>query len=242
MPLQLHESCSITSITLPTFEGYSFLPDIGGAMPTSQEEAMLRTLPILDRMRRIEGWLDDEEADLLIAATTKAASLASDEQPTSVVEVGSYCGKSTIVLALTLKGLGLHTAKVYGIDPHDGQVGAHDQGLVQTPPTLEKFSRNIRDAGVADVIEPIKARSFEVTWNRPIALLFIDALHDYPNVARDFYHFADWVQPGALVAFHDYADYFPGVKKFVDELLSLGDYRLIERVKSLVVLERKRAS
>ena len=49
-------------------------------------------------------------------------------------------------------------------------------------------------------------------------------------------------ETGALVTFHDYADYFPGVKKFVDELLSLGDYRLIERVKSLVVLERKRAS
>src|SRR5208283_2202622 len=112
--------------------------------------------------------------------------------------------------------------KLYAIDPHDGLVGALDQGLRRVPPTLERFQRNIADAGLSAIVESIQQRSFEVQWDQPISFLFIDGLHDYANVARDFYHFEVSIVPGGLVGFHDYADYFPGVKSFVDELLADG--------------------
>jgi hypothetical protein len=218
---------------------YEPLPNLPEAVVASAGRPLLLTLPILSKTRQIEGWLDDEEADLLISTTAKALEMTSQGGGASILEVGSYCGKGTVLLGLTIKGLGHRTARVYTIDPHNGRVGAHDQGIIQMPPTFEKFSRNIREAGVADLITPLRAHSYELAWDKPIVLLFIDGLHDYPNVARDFYHFAKWVQPGGFAVFHDYADYFPGVMKFVDALVNFGEYQFSWRVKSLVVLEKK---
>ena len=166
------------------------------------------TTPILQRMRPIEGWLEEAEADLLIAALRLAATLPDAQ---AVVEVGSYCGKSTVVLGTTLNAIdGASAIKIYAVDPHDGIVGALDQGIKQLSPSLHAFRRNISGAGLDHVVEPIVKHSFEVEWNKPICLLFIDGLHDYANVARDFHQFEPSIQPGGLVAFHDYASYYPG--------------------------------
>ena len=88
------------------------------------------------------------------------------------------------------------------------------------------------------MVEPIRNHSFEVGWDRPIAVLVVDGLHDYVSVARDFRHFEPFVRRGGLVLFHDYADYFPGVRGFVDELLDTGAYRRIACVRSLMVVEK----
>jgi Methyltransferase domain len=78
--------------------------------------------------------------------------------------------------------------------------------------------------GLAHVVETIPSRSFETPWRRPISLLLVDALHNYASMSRDLRHFAPWLGAGALVAFHDYAWHFPGVRAFVDELLGGGGY------------------
>jgi predicted O-methyltransferase YrrM len=197
---------------------------------------LLLTLSILARMRTIEGWLADEEADLLIGALVRAVSTL--EAARAVVEVGSYCGRSTVVLASVLQSLRAERAKVYAIDPHDGKVGAMDQGVQQLAPTLEKFQRNIAAAGLTALVEAVRSHSFNVQWDKPICFFFIDGLHDYPNVARDFYHFEPWLVSGGYVAFHDYAHYYPGVVTFVDELLAGGGYQRISCAASLIVLQK----
>jgi len=68
--------------------------------------------------------------------------------------------------------------------------------------------------------------------------LVIDGLHDYGSVSADFLHFESFLADSALVAFHDYADYFPGVRKFVDELLVTGRYKTLTRADSLIVLRK----
>jgi hypothetical protein len=203
------------------------------------EKQLFLTLPILREVEKVEGWLEEEEADLLIALIRQMVAQLPAGEPGVILDVGSYCGKATITIGLTLKMLQETRVKIYSIDSHDGKVGALDQGIMQSPPTFEKFSSNIHEAGIESLVEPIKARPSDVMWNRPIDLLLIDSLHDYPSVAADFFHFACWIKPGALVAFHDYADYYPGVMGFVDELIGQDDFRLAKRVKSLVILERK---
>ena len=80
--------------------------------------------------------------------------------------------------------------------------------------------------GLGDVVrECIRKCSFEVEWNQPICYLFIDGLHDYDNVARDFRHFEGWVTQGGCVVFHDYSDTCPGVTAFVDEVVAQGTSR-----------------
>jgi hypothetical protein len=200
------------------------------------EPPLFLTWPILARIRGIEGWLADEEADLLIAALVRAISALKDML--AIVEVGSYCGRSTVVLGSVLQSLQVPNAKVYAIDPHDGKVGALDQGIQKVPPSFDNFRRNIAAAGLSHLVEPIRSHSFEVQWNKPIGFLFIDGLHDYMNVARDFYHFEPWVLVGGYIAFHDYAAYYPGVVTFVNEILATGCVERLHCAGSIIVVRK----
>jgi glycosyltransferase involved in cell wall biosynthesis len=198
------------------------------------------TAQILDRMRSVEGWLKDEEAEALIVTTRRA--LKEHDVPT-IVEIGSYCGKSTIVLASAARTANA-SARVYAVDPHEGVVGAEDglDDVYVAAPTFEQFRRNIADAGLADMIEPIRLHSHEVPWRSPIAFLFIDGLHGYSSVARDFFHFERHLLDGAYVAFHDCDDTYPGVRTFVEGLAGSGCYEEVNRARSLVVLRKLEAA
>ena len=113
-------------------------------MPTDHtpEPPLFLTWPILARMRAIEGWLDEEEADLLIAAVLRAVS--APQAARAIVEVGSYCGRSTVVLGSVLQSLRLPDARVYAIDPHDGRVGALDRGSNNCRPVWTNSSATSR--------------------------------------------------------------------------------------------------
>jgi hypothetical protein len=189
-------------------------------------------------MRPVEGWLRDEEAEKLIVFTRRA--VVEHAVPT-VVEIGSFCGRSTIVLASAAR-TARSNARVYAIDPHQGVVGAEDalDGLHVTPPTRERFQRTIASAGLAEMVEPICLPSYDVSWHSPIAFLFIDGLHGYSSVARDFFHFEQHLVEGAYVAFHDCDDTYPGVRTFVDGLAGSGCYEEVSRAGSLVVLRKLR--
>jgi hypothetical protein len=192
------------------------------------------TLAILARMRAVEGWLDDDEADLLIAAAVRALNDAPNAH--AIVEVGSYCGRGTVVLGSVVKAV-RPAVRVWAVDPHDGKIGAADRS-VAVGPTLEKLKANLARASVADVVEVVHAAAPQVAWKEPIALLVIDGLHDYAHVSQDFAHFGPWVANGGYVAFHDYAGYFPGVVAFVDELLADGVCRKVHCAGSMIVLRK----
>jgi Methyltransferase domain len=194
--------------------------------------SLLLTLPIIERMRGVEGWLTDREADLLIAGAARA--LAALPAPHVVLEVGSYCGRSTTVLGSVVKALSPE-GRVYAVDPHEGEVGSLDQRVVRTAPTLARFRDTMARADLSDVVVSVCQRSYEVEWERPVTFLLIDGLHDYASVSRDFGHFEPWLSDGAHVAFHDYADYYPGVRMFVDELLDARRYERIHLADSLML-------
>jgi len=215
---------------------YRRAPNQGAVMPAPSPAPLLRTLPILERMRPVKGWLYDEEADLLIAAV--ARTLAELPEQVAVVEVGSYCGRSTTVIGSVVKLL-RPSGRVYAIDPHAGEIGAAGDGISHTPPTLAEFRRNIAAAQLDTVVETIQQCSWEVRWELPIGFVLIDGLHDYDNVKRDFSHFERHLVEGGYVAFHDYAHYWPGVITYVDELLATGGYERIDLAASMILLRRR---
>ena len=196
---------------------------------------ILQTLPILARMRQVEGWLDDAEGDLLLASAARA--LNDHGASAGIVEIGSYCGRSTTVLGCAVEAL-CPDARVFAVDPHDGKVGSDDTSIQTVGPSFDRFQRNLAAAGITECVVPIRKCSFEVEWSDPISLLLVDGLHDYTNVARDFFHFEQHVVPGGLVAFHDYADYYPGVKAFVNEVLATGFYQRVAIAASLIVVQK----
>lgn len=202
-------------------------------------EAAVECINILDKMRLCDGWLDEDEAELLLSTAKRVADRSPHGSPAAVIEVSSLCGKSTVVLALALKGLQPHDLRLTSISPHDGQVTGLDGSLQQYGPTYEKFTCSMRMAGAQDWIDLLVARAADVPWNRPVALLLIDGLHDEASIAADFNPFAPWLIPGSLVAFHDYGSHFPAVRRFVDGLLSRDGFRIHGQAKSLVVLEKR---
>jgi Methyltransferase domain len=150
------------------------------AQGRGEVEALVR--PMLDRVHAIDGWLDDDEAELLLR--TAARALLEGPPGGALVEVGSYCARSTVVLGTAVSALA-PSARVHAIDPHKGEVSMLGGGVARLTPTLEAFRLNISRAGLAHVVETIPSRSFETVWRRPISLLLVDALHDYANVSRD---------------------------------------------------------
>lgn len=193
---------------------------------------------IIATARTIPGWLADDEAELLIGA---AAHVACAGRPAALVEIGSYLGRSTVVLAATLRALS-PGSRLFAVDPHEGTVGAADSKLDHGASTFESFVANIDKAGVSAWVRPIRALSYEVVWpGDSIDLLFIDGLHDRLNVQRDFRHFERFLDPGALVLFHDYADYYPGVRAFVDELVAGEGWRVEAEAATLRLLRRPTA-
>lgn len=233
-PIERKYECPHRTYIRQRYNNYS-IRNTGDSAKNNSSINMFLTLPLLNRIREIEGWLSDQEADLLISTTLKACIELAP--PHAIVEIGSYHGKSSVLFGSVAKAY-FPQAKVYAIDPHEGVVGAVDQGLQSLPPSLERFKINIENAGLADVIELVKDYSYNVHLDTPISLLFIDGLHDYPNVSRDFWQFSGYVQLGGYIAFHDYAYYYPGVQAFVDELLGTGAYQKVQQTDSLMVVQK----
>ncbi|RFM26947.1 glycosyltransferase [Deminuibacter soli] len=192
------------------------------------------TSAVLSRIKNIQGWLEPDEAELLMAIAIKVCR--EQQQSPNIVEVGCYQGKATVALGSVAKAFG--GAAVYTIDPHDGRQGAADDCIYTLPASFELFAKNISEAGLSRVVHSIRTTTDELQWDKPVAFLYIDGLHDYPHVSADFWAFAACLVPGAYIGFHDYADYYPGVQAMVHELLHSGHYYKVHQAGTLVILQK----
>jgi len=103
-----------------------------------------------------------------------------------VVEIGSFEGYSTILLA---EATGGHR-DIFAIDPHTGRLSESDEGASPfTGDSWLRFKDNIRLAGVEEKIKPLKMKSEDAAKNwhhgRTIGLLYIDGSHRYEDVKKD---------------------------------------------------------
>ncbi len=158
---------------------------------------------------KMDGWLAEGEGALLFNLAKKCSKGA-------IVEVGSWKGKSTIWLASGSKRG--RKARVYAIDPHIGSPEHHKMfGKVWT---FEEFKKNIRKAGVADIIVPIVKKSEDAAkdFDKPVGLAFIDGAHEYDMVALDYSLWFPKLVDGGIMAFHD-TILSPGPAKLVEEKL-----------------------
>jgi hypothetical protein len=192
-------------------------------------------LPLLRHMETVEGWLSAAEADLLAAAAVQATGGRAG--PHTIIEVGSYCGRGTVVLAGVAAAL-TPGSVVHAVDPHDRRLGVWGAPPCGVPNAAARLRSHLEAAGLAAVVEHHLSYAAEVALPGPIDLLLIDHLHDYASVAADFSQFQRQLVEGGLVAFHDYGDSFPGVVAFVDQLLATGAYTVVQRVETLVLLRK----
>lgn len=186
------------------------------------------------RSRYIQGWLSDPEADRLY-------TLAKENTPDRgavVLEIGSWRGKSSSVIATGLRGKS--DARLYCLDPFGADEDPEHQaqyysGLVSAGEDgLETFRKNMDSCGVSDIVAPIKGYSFEIikSWSTPIDFLFIDANHKYEAVLRDFLLWAPWVKKGGILALHDTVTW-PGPTQVAQENLVGPQYGQVQTIDTL---------
>lgn len=198
-------------------------------VPVSEDAA------ILAEMRALPGWLSDAEAVALLAAAR--AALAQQGGAGHLVEIGSHCGKATLLLGRAAQAAA-GEARVTAIDRFDGVTGSREEKLTREPVTRGRFDQMVANAGLGAWVFARTGDAANVAGAERVDLLLVDGLHDYPAVALDFAALERSLAPAARVAFHDYAEYFPGVIAFVDELVATGDWEVETAVETLRILRR----
>ena len=154
----------------------------------------------------VKGFLPKNEA----AALYDAAVAVEVDGP--LLEVGSYCGKSSVYLGYAAQSIG---RVLYALDHHRGseenQAGweHHDPELIDKQKgvmdTLPYFRDAIFAAGLEHVVIALVGHSGVIArnWTTPLSFLFIDGGHGEEPAKADFNGWVPKVKDGGTLAIHD---------------------------------------
>ena len=196
-----------------------------------------------------KGFMPPDEGDALYDAAI-AAGAAVPGLP--FLEVGSYCGRSTIWLGAAARQAG---TVLFAVDHHRGseenQAGweHHDVSVVDQRigkmDTLPFFRAAIHDAGLEDVVYAVVGQSPLVAkaMATPLAFLFIDGGHGEEPARLDYERWVPHVVVGGTLAIHDvFPDPADGGRPPYEQIfkpaLDSGRFRLVSATGSLRVLQR----
>ncbi len=188
------------------------------------------------------------EGDALYSAAL-SASRACPGLP--LVEIGSYCGRSTVWLGAAARA---ERTVLFAVDHHRGseenQVGWewHDATVVDPVvgqmETLPFFRHTIYAADLEDVVIAVVGRSPIVAafWTSPCAFVFIDGGHGVEPARADYEGWARHVAPGGFLAIHDvFPDPADGGRPPYEQIyvpaLQSGRFREVSVTGSLRVLQ-----
>ena len=157
-------------------------------------------------MKDVKGFLSDKEAKKLQELFLKVHHLGS------VLEIGTYCGKSALNFSEVAKDV---NGLIYTIDHHMGseehQRGEeyHDSELfderLKKFNTLPEFLNNLKSKKMAKFIIPIidKSQNASNFFSEKISLLFIDGGHSFETALSDYNVWKDKICADGLLVIHD---------------------------------------
>ncbi|MEU8584902.1 class I SAM-dependent methyltransferase [Streptomyces abikoensis] len=209
---------------------------------------MQPTPDILAAFEAAKGFMPVDEGLALYAAARDAGRLGLP-----LLEVGTYCGRSTILLADAAREAGTVAVTV---DHHRGseeqQPGweYHDPSVVDDDPgvgrmdTLPTFRRTLYKAGLEEHVIAVVGRSPQVAkvWQAPLGLVFIDGGHTDEHAGADYEGWAPHVAPDGLLVIHDVfpdpADGGQAPYRVYLRALASGAFTEVSVTRSLRVLRR----
>ncbi|WP_031146102.1 class I SAM-dependent methyltransferase [Streptomyces erythrochromogenes] len=168
-----------------------------------------------------------------------------------LLEVGTYCGRSTILLADAAREAGVSAITVDhhrgseeqqpGWEYHDPTVVDPEVGLMDTLPT---FRRTLHKAGLEEHVIAIVGRSPQVAaaWGGKLGFVFIDGGHTDEHAIGDYEGWAPHVAEGGTLVIHDVfpdpADGGQAPYRIYLRALASGAFEEISVTDSLRVLRR----
>lgn len=153
-----------------------------------------------------KGFLAQEEGLRLFELARESAPIGP------VVEIGSYCGKSSVYVGSGARAGG---GRLVCVDHHRGneeqQPGEeyHDPDLFDPEAgamdSLRYLRRTIRDAGLEDDVLILVARSADAAAlvSGPLGMVFIDGGHTFEAAQTDYERWVGKVAHGGILAIHD---------------------------------------
>jgi predicted O-methyltransferase YrrM len=200
---------------------------------------------LFDLAENVTGFMPADEGRALYDAAVRYLGDGTG------VEIGTYCGKSTVMLGAAAQQTG---GVLYTVDHHHGseehQPGweYHDTsmvdpvtGLFDTLPTLR---HTLDAAGLDDNVVAVVGKSVVVarSWRTPLQFLFIDGGHTEEAAQRDYAGWSKWVAIGGGLVIHDV---FPNPDEggqapfhIYQRALDSGEFREVSATGTLRVLER----
>lgn len=194
-----------------------------------------------------KGFLDEDEGRWLY----EIALEASRRGP--CLEIGSYCGKSTVYIGAACK---TRNGILFSVDHHRGseeqQPGQQyfDPALFDPQSgridTFREFRKTLEKTGLEETVVPMVCRSDVAArrWTTPLSMVFIDGGHSKEATLSDYECWARHIVPGGYLLIHDiFKDPAAGGQapyQIYNLACSSGKFDPLRLIKTLGVLQRKR--
>jgi predicted O-methyltransferase YrrM len=195
----------------------------------------------------IKGFLAPDEGEALARFAKQAAECAEGH----MIEIGSWCGRSTVYLGRAARDSG---RLLFAIDHHRGSEehqpgeGYHDPDLfdaeIARVDTLPQLRRTLALADLEDNVVACVGQSDKIgtAWSGPACFVFIDGGHAMHTALADYRAWASHVARGGLLAIHDV---FPDPKdggrppyEIWKRAVESDLFESVERINTLEILRR----
>lgn len=196
-----------------------------------------------------KGFMPDDEGRALLAL---AEALGAERPGGTWLEVGAWCGKSTVLLGAAAETSG---SLLYSLDHHHGSEETQegwehfDPDLVDPSDgrlnTLPQWQRTIAAAGLEHCVVGLVGESSTVAahFSHPLDLVFIDGGHGAEIAWADLRGWAPKVGAGGLLLIHDvFEDPAEGGRppyEIYRAALDSGDFVEVSAAGSLRALRRR---
>ena len=198
----------------------------------------------LSKIEEIKGFMPNHEGEALMSWAKTFSKIGP------LLEVGTFCGKSSIYLGLAAKE---QNQVVFTIDHHKGSEEhqlneeyfdseIYDESL-NSVNTFPLFLKNIRIFDLEDSVIPIVSSSASVAkgWNKNLGMVFIDGSHSLESATLDYESWGSHIKNGGALVIHDIFEdpNLGGQAPYEIYKRALNDgYKLYERVDTIVCLTK----
>lgn len=178
----------------------------------------------------VEGWMTRGQGQALYAAAERCPAGGR------IVEIGSFQGRSTIVLASAAPD----SATVYAIDPHAGNDrGPQEIAGYEDAANADHvaFNANLAAAGVAERVIHLRMFSDAALDELPgtIDVLYVDGAHRSAPARADIRDWGGRVADGGTLLIHDSFSSVGVTLAIMRELLFSRRWRYVGRSRSLTI-------
>ncbi len=170
----------------------------------------------------------------------RASELSAD---TRIVEIGSFRGRSLIVLA----SAAVDGVEIVSIDPHAGS----DRGPQEIAADQERgdddhsvYLRNLTEAGVRDRVTHVRKMSDDALADvdGEIDLLYVDGAHRFAPARADIADWGDKVSGGGTMLIHDSFSSIGVTLALLVTTFWSGEWRYVGRSQSMAEFRREQLS